>query len=221
MKQMKRNLIVLLLAMIAGFAWSETLIPALNDCAFPISAMATDQGGGSDIIDPLPAEVKTGQGNYDARISGSVGFATGTITFPYSINKESGSGYCFDFQTLLPIYKGLAAVVGLNSIVFDIGSTTNSYFDFMGGLGYVLKFGIWVPFAEAKGGFTFGDESGSVSWNGMGPCLCYDVGFNLDLNSSLMIGLKYQNTNVWISTQNVPGTTVNMSSFSLSAGLRF
>ena len=203
---MKRNLVVLLLASIA---------------AFPISAMAADQGGRSDTLDPLPAEARIGQGDWDARISASVGLATGTIIFPYSTSNPSGPGYCFDLQTILPIYKGLAAVVGLNSIVFDIASTTNSYFDFMGGLGYVLKFGVFVPFAEAKGGFTFGDESGSESWNGVGASLCYDVGFNLDLGKNFILGLKYQNTNAWISVQKVSGTTVNISSFFLSAGLRF
>jgi hypothetical protein len=94
----------------------------------------------------------------------------------------------------------------------------------MGGVGYALKLGAFVPYVDVKGGATFGSDSSTSStytWSGTGSCFGVDLGVNFDLGRWFVLGLRYQYVGVSIEFENYAGSTVDLSSFFVSAGFRF
>ena len=90
--------------------------------------------------------------------------------------------------------------------------------------GYAIKLGAFVPFVDIKGGAAFGDDSesgGTSIWSGSGGCFGFDLGSYIDIGKWLVFGIRYQYTGVTIDFDGYTGNTVGLSSFFVSAGIRF
>jgi TolB-like protein len=172
-------------------------------------------------VTPPPKKVSE---KFKSRLLFSGGTTDGTISNSLPAANGNGSGLGFDVFVLLPSAKGISLVTNVDSVAFDLGTYTESFVDVMAGLGLAFKLGPFVPFADVKGGLSFGDDSSSVysyTWNGMGTCLGVDVGANLDLGRWFVLGLRYQYVGVSIAWDDKSGSAVDLSSIFLSAGIRF
>jgi hypothetical protein len=156
----------------------------------------------------------------------SGGFTSGVISNSSWTSDITGSGGGFDAHMLLPLFGGLSAVANVDDVSFTdsvLTDYTETFVDLMGGVGYALKLGAFVPFVAVKGGVTFADDSklGSSIWSDTGGCFGLDLGSYFDIGKSLTVGIRYQYTDVSVDFDGVTGGTVALSSFFISAGFRF
>ena len=156
----------------------------------------------------------------------SGGFTSGDISNSSWKSDITGSGGGFDAHMLLPIFGGVSLVANIDDVSFicsESANNTETFVDIMGGAGYALKLGAFVPFVDVKGGVTFGDDSysGTSVWNGTGGCFGIDLGSYFDIGKSLTLGLRYQYTGVSIDFDDESGSSVALSSLFISAGFRF
>jgi hypothetical protein len=175
-----------------------------------------------DVAPPPPP--KREREKLKTRVLASVGVNGGVISNSAWTSTISGSGDGFDVHILVPIFKGLSAVASVDSVNFVNDTWTDSFVDATAGLGYALKLGVFVPYADIKGGVTFGSDSSTSStytWSGTGGNLGWDLGFDLDLGKWLVLGLRYQGISSSISFEDNTGTTVDLATFFISAGFRF
>lgn len=156
----------------------------------------------------------------------SVGSDSNLISYSGGETEIPGSGTGWDFHALVPIAGGLSLVAGIDDNSFTYDSSTSSkswYFSFIdltAGLGYAMRLGAFVPFADVKAGLTSGNESGSYSWDGSGGCIGLDAGVYFDMGKWPVLGLRYQYIRSSIDVEDYSNTYVGMSGIFLSAGFR-
>jgi hypothetical protein len=203
---------------LAGGAASGTL-----KSAKPAASKEKQAAGGEGSA--AKAERTPAEDRLRSRLLVSGGASSSTISFSTG-GTVSASGGAFDIHLLAPVFGGLSIAASIDGVAFGIEAGLYTFdfgfADFAAGVGYALKLGNFVLFADLKGGYTYGTESGSngFSWEGDGSCFGADLGMDWNIGRVFVLGTRYQYIASDIAVEDFDGTEVDMSTFFISAGLR-